>query len=133
MSILKIILYVIFIPPLLFIILFIIALFLPSSPNEPIDMVFKKACGSKLPVRAVIIKREPIQSFLPQGFNYSESGTIQVSSEQATAILAELEGNPEYRLDYEYNTYERFVVGDTLGICNVSKFSGYIDYQYTVW
>jgi len=133
MSILKIILYVIFIPPLLLVILFFIAFFLPSSPNEAINAVFKKACGSEFPVRAVIIKREPTQSFLPQGFNYSESGTIQVSSEQASTILTELDKNPEYRLDYEYSVYERFIVGDTLGTCKVSKLSGFIDYQYTEW
>ncbi len=106
---------------------------MPGSPNEPIDSVFKKACGSELPVRAVIIKREPINSFLPQGFSYSESGTIQVSPEQASGILSNLEQNQEYRLDYEYSVYERFIVGDTLGTCKVSKLSGYINYQYTVW
>jgi len=133
MSIIKIILYVIFIPPLLFIILFVIALFLPSSPNEPMEDVFRKACGSELPVRSVIIKRDPVQSFLPQGFSYSESGTIQVSLEHASAILSKLEKSSEYHLDYEFNYYQKFVVGDTLGICKISKLSGYIDYEYTVW
>jgi len=133
MSILKIFAYIVILIAVGFVSLILIALFIPASPSEPMHSVFKKACGSELPVRAVIIKREPVNSFVPQGFSYSESGIIQVSSEQASVILSDLEQNPEYQLDYEYSFYERFIVGDTLGICKVSKLSGYIDYQYTVW
>lgn len=44
-----------------------------------------------------------------------------------------LEKNTEYRLEYGPNYYERFLLGETLGAFSVGQFSGYIDYQYTVW
>ena len=129
-KIFKIIVFTLTIPPILVLAAVFVVALLPAS-SKPLDAVFKQACGVDLPNGYVVEEREPSRGFANQGVTYSEKGAILVSLKDAKLILENLNQNYDYKL--RDGEYEKFVVGKTLGICQVSTLSGYINYTYAVW
>ena len=126
----RIILGVLIIPPLLIVVLLIIALVWPTTPL-PIEEVFLGACGVEFNSEYVVGERPHSYSIAPQGVWYDESGEVSVSSEVANEIYSKLSSNSAFTLSNGY--FEKFVVGEVLANCKINIESGHVKYKYVLW
>ena len=127
---LKIVLGILILPPLLAVVLFVVALVWPTTPL-PIEEVFFGSCGSKYELEYVVGERPHSYSIAPQGVWYDESGEVTVSKEAASYMYRELALNNEFKLKNGY--FEKFVVGKVLASCSIDLKSGQVKYKYVLW
>lgn len=126
----RVIVGLVFIPPTLVFLLFVIAMAWPTKPLE-MSEVFEKSCAHPLPLLHGVEEREHSYSMAIQGVWYQEEAVLKLSTDDASKVVESLTGSEIFVNKGSY--FERFEIGEILATCSVDPTSGSVRLKHVLW